>query len=378
MISRRDIEALVERPAGGGPVLSVYLDVDQSRSANLNRGFETNLRNMLRAVEEQVGDRRQRDELAKDAARVLRFAAGYRPAGRSLAMFCDDSEGLFRSWEVRAALVNDARWRDTPYVRPLLEALDEYERFGVLLADRSQARLFTVFMGEIEEHREAFAQAEVRHLQASGMDHMRSQSHIQRKSQMHALWHLKRVAEMTERLAVSHTFDRLVLAGPVGAAGELQRLLSKRLRSRVIAAIPLAMECTDREVLQATSKIVEDVERREETGVVEDLITAATKGNGAVIGLDETLGVVREGRVSRLVYSDDAAWKGWRCTGCPALFAQEHPACPECGGGGQAVRDLIGRMVERVFDDGGRVEQVRGDAAGRLASAGGIGAFTRF
>jgi len=44
MISRAAVDSLLERPPSpGSPVLSVYLDVDQSRAANLNREFEAAL-----------------------------------------------------------------------------------------------------------------------------------------------------------------------------------------------------------------------------------------------------------------------------------------------------------------------------------------------
>ena len=59
------------------------------------------------------------------------------------------------------SLPTEARYRPDPYLRPLLETLDEHERHGVVLLDRQQARLFSVFLGEIEEHREAFAALDV-------------------------------------------------------------------------------------------------------------------------------------------------------------------------------------------------------------------------
>ncbi len=49
MISQADIEPLANRNAiPGSPVLSVYLDMDQSKAANLNRQFEAALNSMLR------------------------------------------------------------------------------------------------------------------------------------------------------------------------------------------------------------------------------------------------------------------------------------------------------------------------------------------
>ena len=52
MISKAEIDAIVERRAvPGSPVLSVYLDIDQSKAANLDRRFEASLKTMLRSIE---------------------------------------------------------------------------------------------------------------------------------------------------------------------------------------------------------------------------------------------------------------------------------------------------------------------------------------
>jgi hypothetical protein len=53
-ISRTELENLIERKGAESGVLSVYLEVDQSRAANLNRGFTAALKDRLRAIEQEV------------------------------------------------------------------------------------------------------------------------------------------------------------------------------------------------------------------------------------------------------------------------------------------------------------------------------------
>jgi hypothetical protein len=218
MISKAEMRTLIGRAGHPGrPVLSVYLDVDQSQESNLTRKFEVPLKNLLRAIAEGLADEFEREEFAADAERVLRFVSGYRPGARSLVILCDALEDFFWQRELNIPLPSEARWSETFYLRPLLESLDEFERYGVILTDRAQARLFTVYMGEIEEHAETFAEGEVKVVQAAGTDHLRSQMRFQRKADHHAHRHLKRVAELMDGLVESHGFDRLVLAGPVEA-----------------------------------------------------------------------------------------------------------------------------------------------------------------
>ena len=118
MISRGDVERLSQRtPTPESPVLSVYLDVDQSR-ANLKREFAARLTARVRALEQQLAES-EREAFRADAERVQRFVAGHEPHGKTLVVFADDSTDLFWSRELRVSLPTDVRWDPTPYLRPL-------------------------------------------------------------------------------------------------------------------------------------------------------------------------------------------------------------------------------------------------------------------
>ena len=62
MITNRNLRELIDRdPRPGSPTLSIYLDIDQSDAANLNRKFEVALFNMLRELEATLDGPLQRD-----------------------------------------------------------------------------------------------------------------------------------------------------------------------------------------------------------------------------------------------------------------------------------------------------------------------------
>ena len=377
MITKLNLNKLIEREARpGSPVLSVYLDIDQSNAANLNRMFEVSLFNALREVEETL-DSRQLKDFKEDALRIQEFVEGYRPRAKGLVIYCDSSEDLFWSYDLHIPVKTEVRWSEKPYLRPLLETIDEHERYGVILTDRAQARLFSIFLGEIEEYREALAEADVTRFKSSGRDHIRSQMRHQRRAETRALWHLKQVAEIMEGVAERHAFDRMVLAGQVEATNEVYRQLSKALRARVIGTVALAMDADERQVLAETLKLMKGAERTGEIEIVEHLIESAEKQEQATIGLDHTLAAVQSGRVRQLVYAEGWAASGSRCSNCSSLMANGESVCGYCGAALHAVNDLLARAGRRVVAMGGVVEQVRGDAATRLREMGGIGAFLR-
>ena len=379
MMAREEVEKGVARNSKpGSPMLSVYLDVDPTREVNRQRGFEPALKNMLRSIERQIASERERKEFMANAGHVMRFVSGYKPAARSLVVFGRESDGFFWQRELQAPLHNDARWDDSPYLRPLTEVMNGSERYGVILADKARARLFTVFLGEIEEHAGVFTTADVRHTKTVGTDHWRSQTHFERTSDLHALWHLKQVAEKMDHLADAHEFNRLVLAGPVEATTELERLLSKRLLARLAGSMPLRVEATVTQVLEATRQFEQAKLGEEEVKRVRQLIATAAKKTHADIGLPATLKALRKNYVWRVIYAEGFAPQGRYCIRCTALMPEGQPACDYCGAAVTPVSDLIERVVERVLSLGGRAEMVRGAAAAALRKAGGIGAFMRF
>jgi peptide chain release factor subunit 1 len=377
MISRADIEAIVGRKAvPDSPVLSLYLDIDQSKASNLNRRFEASLKSMLRSIEARL-DERQLKSFSADAEPVRHYVSGLEPRAKGLIVFSDDSENFFWPREIQAPVRNHARWTDTAYILPLLEILDEYERYGVVLVDKAHARLFTVFIGEIEEHYDALAPASVRHIKTTGTDHILSENRFQSKADMHVHWHLKNVAEMLDKLLDHYGFDRLLLAGPVEATGELQHLLSKRVRGRVVERLSLPIKASAHEVLEEALRVERQVERQIEKQIVEELI-AADGHHPVILGLERTARALCEQRVWRLIYANGFSPSGGQCANCSMLFARTDGFCDYCGAAIKPVDDLLERMVERVLEQGGKVEEVENDAAIRLQQTGGIGAVLRF
>ena len=378
MISRQDLKDLLAgKRENGGRVLSVYLDVDQGRAVNLNRGFEAAFRSLAQGVEKGL-ENSQKKHFQEAARRAGAFLADYQPSGKSVVYFGDARGGLDWHRSLSVGLPSRIIWHTQPYVRPLIEAQDEFERYGVVLTDRARARLFTVFLGTIEEKHEAFAEAEVRKFDASGSDQMRSQMSFQRKADEHARWHLKHVSEIVDRLFVSERFDRLILAGATGAVSELKGLLPERLRRLVVGTVSLAIDAGEAQIRSETIQLLERVERESENAIVAELLTAAAKNHQAVMGFEGTLQALREGRIRQLVYGGDSSIEGGHCLTCDQLFLGTK-LCPNCAGDLHTLDDLLEIVVARVFQEGGEIEQLRGEAAQRLLTAGeGIGAFLRF
>jgi peptide chain release factor subunit 1 len=261
----------------------------------------------------------------------------------------------------------------TPDLAPLLELVDEYERYAVALVDKETARLFTVFLGEIEES-EAFRDSVPGKHDQGGP----SQARYQRHHEAHVHWHVKRVAQRLAELFRRRRFDRLILAGPAEATSRLRRALSRALAHRLAAVIPAEAFAKPAEILEKTLEVERRVERDIEHRLLEELFDAAAAGGTATLGVEPTLDALWADVVQTLVVADGAHVGGRECPKCGRLEAGNATSCPACGAEMRAVHDLVHRAMGRAPGQAGRVEVVHGDAAQRLLAVGGMGALLRY
>jgi peptide subunit release factor 1 (eRF1) len=376
-ITAKDLGELKESRADAGRVLSVYLDVDQSKAANLNRRFVGAFESRIQLIGRTFEEEYEESDFMRCVADVRRLLSTYEPHGRSLVIFAR-STGPIWFREVNVDVGTEVHWGSTAYLHRLVEALDEFEPYIVALTDRAHARIFTVRLGTIEKQAEIHALGPVRHLKTSGTDHLYSQSHMQRKADEHILAHLKRVVEVIEHLGSIHPTARIFLAGNAHAVSELFRLMPKAGRGRVAGSAVMPGNAPEQEILESTLALACRAERVQELEKVNRLLTASAKGDKAVLTFPSTLQAFNEDRVRELVYAEGFSATGGVCKTCHVMFPSDDMICEICGMPVKSADDLIENSIASALAAGAAVEQVRGPAAEKLRQAGGIGAFLRF
>jgi hypothetical protein len=376
-ISAKDLGDLSGTRAGAGRVLSVYLDVDQSKAANLNRRFECAFESRIPLIGRKFEEEYEESDFMRCVEDVRKLLLSYEPHGRSLVIFAR-STGPIWFREVNVGIDTEVHWGTSPYLHPLIEVLDEFEPYIVALTDRARARIFTVRLGMIEKQAEIHALGTVRHLKACGSDHLYSQSHIQRKADENVLAHLKRVVEVLGHVGGVNPTARVVLAGNAEAVSELFRLMPKAFRGRVAGSAVMPGNASEQEVLESTLALARRAERIHELEKVDRLLTASAKADKAVVTIPRTLQAFNEDRVRELVYAAGFSATGGVCDTCHVMFPSNDVNCEICGMPVKTADDLVENSVAAALAAGASVEQVRGPAAEKLRNAGGIGAFLRF
>jgi peptide chain release factor subunit 1 len=370
MIDLEDLRNFARFDASPHLILSVYLNLHPERQKR--RAYQLVFKDLVKQVENSL-DKEQQRALEPDVNRINEYLAMTLPHGNGLVIFSCTPHDIWRVYYLPMPIADDVHVGTRPYTRRLLDVLDEYERYAVALVDKERARLFTIYLGEIEEEEDAFDFVPGKHEQGGW-----SQANYQRHHEAHVHWHLKHVAEQLATILRTRPFDRLVLAGPEEATSELRNLLSKPLQARLVGLIPAEIFANKEEILQQTLEIERQIERANEERLVAEVIDQGGKGEVAVRGVAETLAAIARGQVHRLVVAEGLHLAGAECSCCGYLLADGQRTCPVCGAEVTPLDDIVERAIERTLDERGHVEIVHDDAASRLCEFGGMGAILRF
>ncbi len=395
MVAPEQIEQLRNFQSPDFPVVSLYLDTDPNRVEK--RGYIIAAKDILKKLEQQIDNRQARRAFQDDMAAVLYFLESETtPNAKGLAIFSCRAQNFWQVYRLPVSVANKGFVGARPYLPPLLDVLDEYERYAVVLLDKEKVKLFTVFLGEIEERQLEAEMMPKKHKQGGwsevgyqrakpgvnrpqGAGGMGSFGHdVQAHHEAHVQWHVKNVIELLTQELQHHRFDRLIAGGTEEALAEFNRLLPGELRERLVATFSAEMFANPADILRETLLIQEKVEREKELELVNGLVEAALKGNNGVVGVDDTLMALQEGRIYKLVVNFGHSLAGFRCTNCAYLSTVNNGKCPLCASPMAEVPDVIALAIQTARDRGAEVEFVRGPAADLLEKYGKIGAVLRF
>lgn len=362
MIDERQLQELAGFESEETLALSLYLDTDLTQQTK--EKCRLVLRDLLERAKGSASD--------EDLARVERFFdQEYDWKARSVAIFSLAKDDFWRVYPLVLPVASEVYTGEKLYLKPLSQLLDEHERYAVVLVDREKARFFLTQLGQIEE-RGAWAGEDVKRHKQGG----RASTRYQRRSDRQAEQNLKAVAEATAQFCKENHCNQFVLAGSDETMAQFQAMLPKALHKQIIGTLVLDMDATLSEVRDRSAELIQAKERQREGQLVEDLITAAAKGGGAVTGVADTFYVTHEGRVHTLVVEKDFESEGYLCTSCGYISAQPMTKCALCGGKPQKIDDAVNRVIHRVIERGGKVETIISSEA--LAKAGHIGAILRY
>jgi peptide chain release factor subunit 1 len=317
----------------------------------------------------------QQARLEEEKVLVQEFVRGpFALHGRSVIMFSCRPRGLWQVFQLQVPVRPLARFAERPAVAQLAGILDEYERYAVVLIDKDEARLLSVYLGQAEQRAHITDKYPGRNRRGGW-----AQARYSHHRDVHLHVHVLRAAEAVLEELRRRPFDRLMVGGPDEARSAFLHVLPRSLRGRVAGSFLAEQFLSDEEVVERVRAVEAEALREAGARLVTDVINGASAGGRAVLGWEQTLQALLEGSVHKLVLAEGPARRGSVCPTGHVAVLEALSACPFCGGPLELVNDLAEWAVEQALETDARVETVRGEGAQSLTARGdGIGAVLRY
>jgi peptide chain release factor subunit 1 len=365
MFTESDLRELLEFTAPE-PILSVYLNTEPS--AGNADAYRLRLRNMLKDI-----------KLAEDVEAIERyFVQEYNWAGRSVAIFSCQPQGFFRAFPLAIPVANMVNIGERPSVKPLTNLMDSYGGYGVVLVDQQGARLFHFHLGELTEQ-EGVLGENVKRLKRGGSSSVHGRrgglAGKSRALENTVERNVKEAAEFAVHFFVEKRVRRVLICGTEDNIAMFRSELPKTWQSLVVGCFPMSMNASHTEVLQRAIEVGHQADTHRSEKLVEELLTAAAKGNHAVVGLERTLTAINDNRVQMLVLVEGFHENGYVCPNCNALTVSDG-LCKNCETQLSAVPDVVETAIGTVLRGKGSVEVLHQDNS--LTKSGSIAAALRY
>jgi peptide chain release factor subunit 1 len=374
MLTRHDIEHLISFHNPDFPVVSFYFNVEKGESGEGK--YTTRFKNLLAQVEEDKSQwsKPQMDSLGRDLDRIKAFVRDQQVrGGRGLIAFACSAAGLWQTYSFQQSVGDHLIVEHEPYLKPLFRLLGHYDRYCTVLVGKGRARIFLLYLNEIEERSDIVSTVPKRHDQGGW-----AQARLQRHHDEQVGHHLQTTAAQVFALFQEQEFSKLLVGSTEELASQFHEHLHPYLKERQVATFPLGMTASARTVKERSLAVLHQVEEEEKSRLLDRLESEAGAQKQGIVGLDGTLRALQRGQVLTLLVNEDFAAPGNRCRHCGHLTVRAAEECPYCGSGLQPLDDVVDEVVEAAFRQDCQVKFVTGRSSKRLAKLGGIGALLRY
>jgi peptide chain release factor subunit 1 len=374
MISKQDLDRIIQREDGGRPVLSLFLDMSVDST---NKRHHTVFLAQKRAQLAELNGERNGGRLEDLAAALDRvddwLGESYEESNRGVVIYTEVGGGWFEAFQFPVSVHNRMAVAERPVIAPLAQILESYDHYGVVLLDREHVRLLSVYLGTLLDEMEFRGDPipTPHDVQAGGYSHAR----FQRRKLEEMKHFFKEFAEEVDRFVKRHQPKHLVLLGTESNVAKFREFLPDSVLQLVIYTGPMAVDDPVPEVLQKLEPHLRAERERGGRALIDQVRDRAAQDYLATAGLTGTLFALQEGKVETLVVARDQQTGGARCGKCGFVFASDVVRCPYDGSDQMEGVDAIEEMVRMAEEQG---VQIAFAEANEVSDLRGAGALLRF
>lgn len=346
-LTKKDVEELSKKRGKEKIFFSLYVGVRPGKNfvSEANSVISEALQKAKKEGSYSANDVKRMEKIAKkmkDEIRLLRLPG----ETRSIVMFCGaDRFGKF--YHIPSYIPSKFVIESDFYIHPLVEAMENYPKYLVLVLERDKARFFNFFLGEIEEM-SAIISSEVpqRIKSARGLMESNVQSHIE----VHENIHLKKVCKETENYfrfgKNGHSY--LIIGAHKDLAEKYSKMLGERSKNKFIGSYPITPNYKIEEIKRKSQKVVEEHEKSLEEKLIEAIFNGAgKKKNSAVLSLESVVENHHLHNVDTFVIGRSYTVPGYVCPKCHYVSSYRK-ICPKNDIEMIKAGDLIDEVIEEA------------------------------
>ncbi|MGH8913815.1 MAG: hypothetical protein ACRDZM_04775 [Acidimicrobiia bacterium] len=333
------------------------------------------LTDLLKPIREAAEhrDRAVQKSAKADAERIHGVAERLESdAAPAYAVFASDLDGIFELEALTHPVRNVSALGPRPYLRPLRAAPRTF-RAGVLVADRTLARVFVVSGDLVDEIGEPF-RADIGKPNYGGFagydEHV-----VRARADVTSARMWRDAGQVLLERHQRQPFDYLAIGGHDETIDEIARTLHPYLdRLHRVAFVVNPNTLSLASIRAQLAEQAEAVRRQRDAEMASRVCDIALSDGLAVLGLTPTLAGCTAQAVDTLVVAGEFTLPGVICNSC-GFLSRTGEICPVCGATMFDVDDVVAAAMESAISAGGNVHQVA--VASQLDSHG-VGALTRF
>jgi hypothetical protein len=370
MISRAEIDKLLDVRAAGPSLLSLYMQVPLD-PAGL-RGVPAHAGELFAlAARDGPGVPAAVRVGAADARAVLGLLASRARdwLGHTVAIFACAELGLAEAIPLPCRLQERAVLAARPHVRPLLLAIQRCPAYRVAVVDRRHAWLFSIADGQISTT--ALPPAEgMRSHGFSGWYGLQAHRVNERIIQL-ARHHYRDTATLLDWAAQASGTEPVILGGHQDTIPQFLGVLPAGLRDQFAGCfIADPHSLTPAKVRDLADRVIRDWRNLQDQRITAEFLRQPPDGR-TVTGLSACLAAAGQHAIQLLLVPAGGLVPGYACRRCGALSSAGDD-CPHGASESVAVPDLIEELAVATLGDDGQVETLLdppGDMAARLRHA---------
>ncbi len=373
MITSKQIEELSSFRSGKHYISSLYLQLWPD-----SRAHQAKMKDLIGRKREELREgnfsSEEKQEMESDLEKLSHFVETFKAAPyQGLVAFSSTIQDLWLYSPLPQPVKDLLVFNHSPYIRPLTTVLGRYRRIFTLLVDQTKARFFEIFMGEIEEQSDIYAEVPSRVREAGwyGLNEKRIERHI--GDHLHN--HLKKVSEKTFNFFREKEIHWLLLGGQPETVSEIEKILHPSLKARLKRTFRIDLNSPPKDVLEKSIALEEEIKKEEDRKMVARLSDTFKPEGLGVAGIQETLSSLFEGEVQTLLIEEGFLQKGAYCPKC-GFMGLRQGLCPVCRETMIAAPDIVADAASRAMEQNCEVFYLTPGSG--LKDLGSIGAILRY